>query len=357
MVRYVFTPWRDRQELLLVRQQFYAAAQQPASAAPGPSCAVVVGRPLSTAPTNDGHDDTTEQQQQQQRQRRSDQHQAVARVSMWMQRGHCPHMVESTALLTAAVLSDEEVHGAAEHTAASSTYAIRAAYSAAFSRFVTGLLDGHQDKQRKQSMYTIAKAIGLPAAFVELRHQSTHEQLPSQAKLRSAAQQALAWIWDYYWKHLPEDAAAARPSALSRDAPRDPCAVAVLHYLRQDDEARRNKLRTELREWPRDQLIRTVGALRDSLPGNQAYLKCVKLLQELKGEEAGQAGADASMKDAGDDGDQGTRIVELADPESSGQTGETGTVREHESDQEPAKRETGWSQHPGPWKPKPIGVV
>jgi hypothetical protein len=132
MVRYVFTPWRDRQELLLVRQQFYAAAQQPASAAPGPNRAVV-GRPLATAPTDDGHDDTTGQQQQQQR-RRSDQHQAVARVSMWMQRGHCPHMVESTALLTAAVLSDEEVHGAAEHTAASSTYAIRAAYSAAFSR-------------------------------------------------------------------------------------------------------------------------------------------------------------------------------------------------------------------------------
>jgi hypothetical protein len=56
------------------------------------------------------------------------QRQAVARVSMWMQRGNCPHLVESTALLTAAVLSDEagdDVGG---------TYAVRAAYSAAFSR-------------------------------------------------------------------------------------------------------------------------------------------------------------------------------------------------------------------------------
>lgn len=59
------------------------------------------------------------------------QHQAVARVSMWMQRGNCPHLVESTALLMAAVLSDQS---AVTDNAGSSTYAVRAAYSAAFSR-------------------------------------------------------------------------------------------------------------------------------------------------------------------------------------------------------------------------------
>ncbi|GJC82145.1 hypothetical protein ColLi_04983 [Colletotrichum liriopes] len=47
---------------------------------------------------------------------------------MWMQRGNCPHMVESTALLTAAILSDGESKGSA------GTYAVRAAYAAAFSR-------------------------------------------------------------------------------------------------------------------------------------------------------------------------------------------------------------------------------
>lgn len=58
-------------------------------------------------------------------------HKAVGRVSMWMQRGNCPHMVESTALLMAAVLSDE---AAATGNAGASTYAVRAAYAAAFSR-------------------------------------------------------------------------------------------------------------------------------------------------------------------------------------------------------------------------------
>lgn len=93
MVQYVFTPWRDRRELLLVREQFYGKSQQ-----------------------------------QQQQQQVDGKEVAVARVSMWMQRGNCPHMVESTALLMAAILSDGPVG------TGSSTYAVRAAYSAAFSR-------------------------------------------------------------------------------------------------------------------------------------------------------------------------------------------------------------------------------
>lgn len=90
MVQYVFTPWRDRAELLLVRDQLYKTPAEPL-----------------------------------------EQHKAVARASMWMQRGNCPHMVESTALLTAAVLSDAD----AAASSGASTYAVRAAYSAAFSRY------------------------------------------------------------------------------------------------------------------------------------------------------------------------------------------------------------------------------
>lgn len=71
-------------------------------------------------------------------------------------------------------------------------------------RFVTGLLDSHQDKARKLSMYGVAKTLGLPASFVELRHQGTHEPMPSLGQLRPAARRALVWIWEYYWKNLPE---------------------------------------------------------------------------------------------------------------------------------------------------------
>ncbi|KAJ3497828.1 hypothetical protein NLG97_g1600 [Lecanicillium saksenae] len=231
MVQYIFTPWRDRDELLLVRDQLYS------------------DRHATSA--------NKQQKQQQHEGRRARQNLAVARISMWVQRGSCPHMVESTALLFAAVLSDEI---AATQSAGSSTYAVRAAYSAAFSRFVTGLLDGHQDKLRKQSMYSIAKVIGLPATFVELRHQATHEQLPSLAKLRPAAHMALDWIWDYYWKQLDQGGGAVQ----------DPCKEAVLRYLREEDEQRRQKLiARELSKWEMDKLMATIKDLQATLPGNQ----------------------------------------------------------------------------------------
>lgn len=87
MVQYVITPWRNHGELLRLRQQLYSG---------------------SGKRVND-----------------SSRRHAVAQVSVWMQRGNCPHLVESTAILTSAVLND--VPG-------NSAYCVRAAYSAAFCR-------------------------------------------------------------------------------------------------------------------------------------------------------------------------------------------------------------------------------
>ena len=89
MVQYIITPWRNRRELLAVRRAFYSP--------PGVSKVA-----------ND-----------------TEQHEAVERVSVWVQRGNCPHSVESTALLVSAMLNE---------AAGTSAYAMRAAYSAAFSR-------------------------------------------------------------------------------------------------------------------------------------------------------------------------------------------------------------------------------
>jgi hypothetical protein len=181
MVQYVLTPWRDRHELLLVRRQFYALAPrhgvdddtdagvgvagesegegaswlgggrlQISGGAGGGSSSGSSSRlagvpvPADNDDDREGHhddrgalaDDDAQRREEKMRRRRQQQHrQAVARVSMWMQRGNCPHMVESTALLTAAMLSDEDADLAVD-SAASAAYATRAAYSAAFSRYV-----------------------------------------------------------------------------------------------------------------------------------------------------------------------------------------------------------------------------
>ena len=48
-------------------------------------------------------------------------------------------------------------------------------------------------------MYQKATKIGLPASFVELRHEATHGDLPSLIVLRRAAERALEWLYNDYW--------------------------------------------------------------------------------------------------------------------------------------------------------------
>ncbi|RYO86409.1 hypothetical protein DL766_007846 [Monosporascus sp. MC13-8B] len=237
MVQYIHTPWRDRAELLEVRQQFYPS-------------------PPAEAPTVTAEDEAKHQH-------------AVSRVSMWMQRGGCPHLVESTALLVAAVLSDLRD---TRTGASSSPYAIRAAYSAAFSRFVTGLLDSQQDKQRKMSMYAVAKTIGLPASFVELRHQATHEQLPSLLKLRAAAKKALAWIWHYYWKNLPGD-----DSSTTEDKA-EACRNLLIQYLRDEEQSTSEKsLQKKLRQWDQTFILQVLGEIGESCEDSKLLLRSLQL--------------------------------------------------------------------------------
>jgi ribosomal biogenesis protein LAS1 len=43
-------------------------------------------------------------------------------------------------------------------------------------------------------------AAGLPQVLVDLRHEATHNELPSLPLLRLAACQALAWLHACYWQ-------------------------------------------------------------------------------------------------------------------------------------------------------------
>ncbi|KAK1514873.1 hydroxyacylglutathione hydrolase [Colletotrichum abscissum] len=357
MVQYILTPWRDRRELLKVRQQFYPAAPASASAAPttstsaarasgtaaiaasaaaasqaltrswirgtaaqapaqahapAPAPAPTPSSSSSAPATSTSTNKTTPS---------SDKHHAVARVSMWMQRGNCPHMVESTALLTAAILSDAESKGGA------GTYAVRAAYAAAFSRFVTGLLDGHQDKQRKLSMYSVAKTIGLPATFVELRHQATHETLPSLAKLRSAARKALVWIWEYYWQHLgPNEVVSQAPERTGPVAVAAGSAVpvrreVVVAFLEEQDAGRRAEMRKWIDGLDESRLLATLEKIIEAPPSDAVMLAAQRLSEDIarKGQADGQG--------------------EMEEDEASESAG------------------TGWAKFEGTWKPRPIGVA
>lgn len=53
-------------------------------------------------------------------------------------------------------------------------------------------------------MLEIARKIGMPADFVGLRHEATHEELPGLRRLVRATEEALKWLWEVYWSRLSE---------------------------------------------------------------------------------------------------------------------------------------------------------
>lgn len=65
-------------------------------------------------------------------------------------------------------------------------------------RFVNGYADQHPSLP----VYKMAKKIGMPSHFVELRHSATHQSLPSIQLLRNYSSQALTWLWNTYWTNL-----------------------------------------------------------------------------------------------------------------------------------------------------------
>lgn len=199
-------------------------------------------------------------------------------------------------------------------------------------RFVTGLLDSHQDKRRKLSMYSIAKTIGLPATYVELRHQATHEELPSLPKLRIAARKALKWIWDFYWAELTIDEAG------------DDCKIFVREVLEQKDQGiNLNMIKDRLDIYGRDDLLRALDELEESFEDPLTLLQAHKFRQKIsEWEEAKSSKGTNIVPDTTTDHIDSTAAsmeVEMGDKSSTDNT------------------EKGWKRWEGPWVPKPIGVL
>ncbi|KAL9098854.1 MAG: hypothetical protein Q9163_005558 [Psora crenata] len=131
---------------------------------------------------------------------------ACDQISAWKTRGHLPQAIESTWLLMEAILADTP----SPNDSNISVFSIKAGYITAISRFVTALLDSSQTSKFKVSMYTKAGEVGLPAMFVELRHEGTHGDMPELVVLRDAARKGVDWLWEDYWRDLeggaePED--------------------------------------------------------------------------------------------------------------------------------------------------------
>lgn len=206
------------------------------------------------------------------------------------------------------------------------------------------------------SMYSIAKTIGLPATFVELRHQATHEQLPSLSKLRSAAHNALAWIWDFYWKDLipVED----NPGEGSQSAPRKDLLV---RYFREADDTEKLGLQKQLQSWDEAALLRTLADLAGSAEEPQIILRALHLSRTVL--EGGSELTGTLMVTPGAPQIPKTRDLEVVRSELQTLNDEFEATRAESVEQpgdvsdEASNRSVGWTRYQGTWTPKPIGVV
>lgn len=256
---------------------------------------------------------------------------------------------------------------------------------------MTGLLDSHQDKSHKMSMYSVAKTIGLPATFVELRHQATHEQLPSLTRLRAGAKAGLDWIWEYYWKQLA-------PADTGNDGGRDEghvasgvrqdsaCRTALLQHLGDaegaaDDDSASAELRMLADRWGRTRLLRVLDAMGDeaasSIPmDNKLVLGTLRLSRQVAGLDdlsrpdggpsrelgRGEGKSDADAVFVKDTtalrADLERSRQELAEMEALAREQE-GKRAAAEGTQAVGDAEGGggWTRHELPWRSKPIGVV
>ncbi|EOD15774.1 hypothetical protein EMIHUDRAFT_245610 [Emiliania huxleyi CCMP1516] len=100
----------------------------------------------------------------------------VQRVATWRSRGRVPLAVESTAVLAELELST-----------ALSEPVLCLALGMALTRLVNGVVDPMQQRARATSVQRLAAEVALPASLVALRHEATHNQLPSMGALKADA--------------------------------------------------------------------------------------------------------------------------------------------------------------------------
>ncbi|KAI3483308.1 hypothetical protein L1887_53799 [Cichorium endivia] len=201
---------------------------------------------------------------------RAHRHTALSLVQLWINRSACPFALETTALLVQSVILDEHMqqiaaqshappatsslHYALEQMGGGAELGVRLNYSLALMRFVNSVVDSHQTGGFAQSIAAIAARIGLPQWFVEIRHATTHEELPSISVCRHAARAALAWLHTHFWapqlfdtRHEPR-AARADPSGSRQPADVEFGVSTEPTSSSQEEEKRRSERTKALRE-------------------------------------------------------------------------------------------------------------
>lgn len=223
-------------------------------------------------------------------------------------------------------------------------------------------------------MYAVAKSVGLPATFVELRHQATHEQLPSLTRLRSAAEKALDWIYEYYWQHLDEagPSGADNPILGKSSAKADSekvCRALLMELFTSDDEATEVRIRGEIKKRRGQEVMQVTNEIIQDAKDSRVLKKAMSFFRELlaQGIKSPLADEDGSMDVFPTESSQKrpSRDIELLKQMIRRDREELDTVaadvHARSEDEEAAEvpvEGPAWSRYEKKsWVPKPIGLV
>jgi hypothetical protein len=143
---------------------------------------------------------------------------AVQRVQGWRCRGRVPLGVDITASLVGIQLHDPgsraSCPGASDHRQPSDS-TLASEYALSIIRLVNGISDARQKGKIAASVANHADAAGLHPMLVDIRHEATHNHMPSLHVLRLAASHALSWLADNYWAGQKQHVASSKNAIAS----------------------------------------------------------------------------------------------------------------------------------------------
>ena len=197
-------------------------------------------------------------------------------------------------------------------------------------------------------MYSIAKTIGLPATYVELRHQATHEELPSLSKLRTATQKALRWIWDYYWVHLTVDSPV-----------NDDCKGFLKKLVEENNDRARWEMETSLSGWEEDRLLGALVEIQGETDETEVLLRALQLHRSIANGmiKVGEKKDKQSLEKQSLDIEEVKNEMSRMEAELNQEDDTESAPKESEMIVDADSGAKGWSKWEGPWVPKPIGVI
>lgn len=105
-----------------------------------------------------------------------------------MQRGSCPTAIVATHGIISLLTRVSET-----------TRSFRLECAMTLVRFVNETVDPEQRSSYAQPISRLAEGLGLPRILVDLRHESTHDRLPSHETCQIALDAALQWLLEHYW--------------------------------------------------------------------------------------------------------------------------------------------------------------